>query len=114
MIEKKLALTLLFDFYGELLTEKQREVMAMHLIDDYGLVEIGDELGTSRQAVYDKIKTCSKQLFEFEEKLKLVARYKERQVRLAYVVSHLENLASKGNVDALEPIIEEIQAILSL
>jgi predicted DNA-binding protein YlxM (UPF0122 family) len=114
MIEKKLALTMLFDFYENLLTQKHKEVMSLYLIEDYGLVEIGEELGISRQAVYDKIKTSSKQLEDFEEKLGLVTRYRERQSRLVSVVSELERLGVEHRVTELEAIVEEIQAILSL
>ena len=47
--------TLLFDFYGELLTEKQREICRMHLQEDLSLGEIGQELGISRQAAHDNL-----------------------------------------------------------
>lgn len=114
MIEKKLELTLLFDFYGELLTEKQEEVMSLYLIDDYGFVEIGENLSISRQAVYDKIKKSTKMLYDYEDRLGLVKRYNERQLKLMNVVSKLESLRAYQQTDGLNDIIEEVQAILSL
>ena len=52
-MEQLLYLSALFDFYGALLTEKQQECLKMHLFEDFSLSEIGEELGISRQAVYD-------------------------------------------------------------
>ena len=54
-MEQLLYLSALFDFYGALLTEKQQECLKMHLFEDFSLSEIGEELGISRQAVYDNI-----------------------------------------------------------
>ena len=50
-MDEILHLTLLYDFYGELLTEKQKQVFDLHYQDDLSLSEIGEELSISRQAV---------------------------------------------------------------
>ena len=54
-MEQFLYLSTLFDLYGALLTEKQQECLRLHLFEDFSLSEIGEELGISRQAVYDNI-----------------------------------------------------------
>ena len=73
-MEQLLYLSALFDFYGALLTEKQQECLKMHLFEDFSLSEIGEELGISRQAVYDNIHRSEKAMESYEEKLGLVAR----------------------------------------
>lgn len=67
--------TMLFDFYGELLTEHQRTVYADALYNDMSLGEIAEEQGISRQGVHDLIKRCDKLLQDYESKLHLVERF---------------------------------------
>ena len=54
-MEQFLYLSELFDLYGALLTERQQRCLELHLYEDFSLSEIGEELGISRQAVYDNI-----------------------------------------------------------
>lgn len=74
-MDKVLILNLLYDFYGELLTEKQRDILKMYYQDDFSLNEIGEEFGITRQAVHDLIKRSEKILFHYEEKLLLMDKY---------------------------------------
>ena len=67
--------TMLFDFYGELLTEHQRAVYTDALYNDMSLGEIAEERGISRQGVHDMIKRCDKILLGYENKLHLVERF---------------------------------------
>ena len=62
--------TMLFDFYGELLTEHQRSVYRDAVYHDLSLGEIAQERGISRQGVHDMIKRCNKLLLGYEEKLR--------------------------------------------
>lgn len=118
MIEKKLELTQLFDFYGELLTDKQQEVLNLFLLEDYGHVEIGESMSISRQAVYDTIKTCDKQLHEFEQKLSLVVRYQERQAKLEQLLTLAETVAITTETDdqqhKLNKLVADVKEILAL
>ena len=74
-----LQLTLLYDFYGELLTEKQKQVYELHYQNDLSLTEIGEELSISRQAVRDQLKRTEKILLDYEEKLQLVSRFQAQK-----------------------------------
>ena len=74
--------SMLYDFYGGLLSEAKNEVMAMYHEDNLSLSEIAEELGTSRQAVHYTLKKAEKALEEFEAKLGLIASY-ERNQKLA-------------------------------
>ena len=59
----------LYDFYGELLTERQQQVYESVVLEDYSLSEVAEDLGISRQGVHDMIKRCNKTLEEYEQKL---------------------------------------------
>lgn len=74
MIDKTLHMSLLFDTYGDLLTERQRSIFTLYYEDDLSLGEIAAQHGISRQAVYDMLKRSVHALAELEEKLGLVAR----------------------------------------
>jgi predicted DNA-binding protein YlxM (UPF0122 family) len=76
MYEKDLSVQILLDFYGELLTEKQRETMLAYYEDDMSLGEIASQLGITRQGVRDSIKRGEEQLRGYEEKLGLAARFR--------------------------------------
>lgn len=67
--------SLLFDFYGALLTEHQRRIYEEVVFDDYSISEIAADEGISRQGVHDMIKRCDKALLEYEEKLGLVEKF---------------------------------------
>lgn len=71
--------TMLFDFYGDLLTEKQREYYDLHFNSDLSLQEIAEQSGVSRQAVWDIIRRAEQSMGEIEEKTGLVARAVRRR-----------------------------------
>ena len=54
--------TLLYDFYGELLTKHQKEIYEQAVLEDYSLSEIARDAGISRQGVHDMIRRCNKSL----------------------------------------------------
>ena len=74
-----LEMTLLFDYYGELLTQRQRDCLDMRYNQDMSLGEIAQELGVSRQGVYDNLSRADALLQNMEAKTGFVRR--ERQVR---------------------------------
>ena len=67
--------SLLYDFYGELLTEHQRSIYEDVVYNDMSLSEIAEENGISRQGVHDLVKRCSQTLKGYEEKLHLVEKF---------------------------------------
>ncbi|MBE5841834.1 MAG: DNA-binding protein [Butyrivibrio sp.] len=66
---------LLYDFYGELLTEHQRKVYEAAVYDDLSLTEIADEHGISKQGVHDLIKRCTKTMQGYEDRLHMIRRF---------------------------------------
>ena len=77
MYNKNLDLSLLLDFYGELLTEKQKEAMEYYYYEDMSLAEIAEHQNITRQGVRDSIKRGEQVLGAMEEKLGLAARFNE-------------------------------------
>lgn len=74
---KDLSISMLYDFYGDLLTEKQQEVIELYYNEDLSLSEIASHSGITRQGVRDSIKRAEFQLSEFEEQLGLASRFEQ-------------------------------------
>ena len=72
---KDLNMTLLYDFYGDLLTEKQQEAIELYYQEDLSLGEIAQNTGVTRQGVRDAIKRAEAQLLEWEDALGLAGRF---------------------------------------
>lgn len=95
-MEDILQLTLLYDFYGELLTEKQKQVYEMHYQNDLSLSEIGEELSISRQAVRDQLKRTEKILRDYEEKLQLISRFQAQKKAVQEMKRIMEGMEQKA------------------
>ena len=85
---KDLRITFLLDFYGDMLTEKQREVVECYYNEDLSLAEIAEEKGITRQGVRDGIKRAEQQLLEMEERLGLAKRFRSVQEELTQICDH--------------------------
>ncbi len=111
-MEDKIKSGYLYDFYGELLTERQRSVYEMSINEDLSLSEIADTLSISRQAVHDIIKRSDHQLEEYEEKLHLVDKFMNiksdvlRINELTSLTPSKETLAEINNLST--SILEEL------
>ena len=107
---KPLEMSLLFDFYGETLTEKQRELFDLYYNEDLSLAEIAEHVGITRQGVRDSIKRAEHALREMEEKLGLVARYGGTERCAEELMQEVERLRAL-NADTLHS--SEAEAIAS-
>ncbi|MFB5660594.1 putative DNA-binding protein [Alteribacillus sp. HJP-4] len=110
MLDKTVRMNALFDFYQPLLTEKQQKYLELYFLDDYSLGEISEEFHVSRQAIYDNIKRTEAMLEEYEEKLGLYRKYKERVSLYQILRQNLEN----GGTTPSHSIIETIEALEKL
>ena len=82
MAESRWTQSMLLDFYGELLTDKQRECFDLHYNEDLSLSEIAEQLGISRQGVWDNIRRAESAMAEVEEKTGLLPRFEENRKAL--------------------------------
>ena len=108
-IERVEYASMLYDFYGSLLNENQNEIMALYHEDNLSLSEIAEEIGQTRQAVHYTLRKAEKALQSYEEKLGLVASYKEnrRLAQKAYGIIESAGVA-KPFADGLRQIIDQI------
>lgn len=99
MLEQVREISLLYDFYGELLPERQREIVRLYHEDNFSLAEIGAEFGITRQGVHEALKRALERLAGFEEKLGLVRRFTATEETLEAVRSQIEALLAKSGGD---------------
>ena len=102
-MEKFVEQTLLYDFYGELLTERQQQVYESVVLEDYSLSEVAENLGISRQGVHDLVKRCDRILEDYEEKLHLVEKFlcirkqvqKIKELAVGYNAGEITEISNK-------------------
>ncbi|MBO4902779.1 MAG: DNA-binding protein [Lachnospiraceae bacterium] len=108
-MEKIIERNLLYDFYGELLNEHQKQIYEDSAYGDLSLSELADTYEISRQGVHDLLKRCDKQLMWYEEKLHLISRFKE----LKSLTAELRSMVSSERFDK-EEILARTDRILEL
>lgn len=91
-MSKDLNIALLLDFYGEMLTEKQRDMVELYYDEDLSLGEIAETVKITRQGVRDSIKRGEQQLFELEKKLGLVEKFLKYSELLDKIDEYAKNI----------------------
>lgn len=105
VLNRVIRIGLLYDFYSSLLTEKQKEYLNIHYLQDLSLAEIAEQSGTSRQAVHDILRRAEQTLEEYEAKLGLLRKYQKERRLLREIGVLLNNLPEDAG------ILSEIKAI---
>ena len=108
---KNLTVSLLLDFYGGLLTEKQRTVTMLYYDEDLSLAEIAETHGISRQGVRDTVKRAEQQMLEMEATLGLAARFRRITDGLTRISAEAETL--RQNADPAVRMCAEQIAVLA-
>ncbi len=103
-VEDRLMQSMLLDFYGELLTERQRSCYELHVNEDLSLSEIAEQCGISRQGVWDNIRRAEQSLREIEEKTGLVARFTALRRGLGSVEKELGALADSPSEEVRQTV----------
>lgn len=103
--------TLLYDFYGELLTEHQRSIYEDAVYNDMSLGEIAEEQGISRQGVHDLIRRCDKTLGDYENKLHLVEKFQDARQRVCRIAELTEDAAFESAEEPAKQRLSEIRRI---
>lgn len=96
-LNKKLTISLLLDFYGQLLSEKQLEIMDYYYNDDLSLREIAEIVGITRQGVHDTIKRSEGFLEELENKLGLLSRWQSIEEQLEHINTAVMNIENENS-----------------
>lgn len=112
-MEKIVRQSLLYDFYGELLTENQKSIYENVVMDDLSYSEVAREYGISRQGVFDMMKRCDKKLEEYEEKLKLVEKFVHAREKVAEIQTHIVKLREKNENPMLDADFSSIEQEIS-
>ena len=99
MFNKDMHISLLLDFYGEVLSERWRQLTNLYYNDDLSLAEIAELTGISRQGVRDAVKKSETELLLLEEKLGLAKRFEELKNELSHIQADLSSVKTE-NADA--------------
>lgn len=105
MFEKNLNMSYLLDFYGEVLTERKKEVLGYYYNDDLSLAEIAEELNISRQGVRDIIKKAEEELVFLEEKLHLAEKFRSAETLIERAMAIAKNLEGASD------LLRELEAL---
>lgn len=111
-LEKTTRMNLLFDYYADLLTEKQRKYLQYYFHDNYSLAEIAEAFQISRQAVYEHIRRAEAMLEQYEQYLQLAANDAKR----AETIEEIEQTINRLDIpardkEALARLIERLKNI---
>ncbi|MCR5648029.1 MAG: YlxM family DNA-binding protein [Oscillospiraceae bacterium] len=93
-MDKTVRMALLYDFYGELLTERQREIFSLYYDENLTLSEIAENSGVSRQAVRDLVSKSETALEEIERKTKLLERFEQMNADIDRVASCVREIVA--------------------
>ncbi|MCG7407528.1 putative DNA-binding protein [Paenibacillus sp. ACRRX] len=113
LLAKTNRINMLFDFYDQLLTEKQQTFLKCYFQDDFSLGEIAAEFGISRQAVYEHIKRAEQTLETYESKLQLLVKFEARtklHAQLQNALSDIMYIPDPQRAE-LQMIVRELQAL---
>lgn len=109
-MEKIVEQGLLYDFYGELLTEHQRQIYEGIVYENLSLGEIAKEQGISRQGVHDIVKRCDKALLEYESRLKLIDRF----MKMKEQIREIDELSRRFERDEIRDKAEYCRKVRQL
>ena len=95
-MSKNLNMSLLLDFYGDVLSEKQKEAADLFYNGDYSLSEISEITGITRQGVRDRIVKSEEIITELENKLGLASRFGDMGKTVSFIIERLNQLKAEG------------------
>jgi len=117
-MDKVYETSLLLDFYGQLLTDRQFEILDLHYNNDFTLTEIGEQLSISRQGVFDNEKRGRALLNEYENKLGLLSKFSQQKQKAEQVQKYLEKLEiaelNQHNKTVIEQVVQEISELANI
>lgn len=112
-MDKKIEISMLWQIYGALLTEKQKEYIDYYYNEDLSLAEIAQNDGITRQGVRDIIKKGEKKLFEYEKKLEFMKRMSKQENVIENVLKEIAKIDSKDTDKQISKILEHVRKELN-
>lgn len=112
-MEKKVKISMLWQIYGKLLTEKQYEFIDYYYNEDLSLSEIAENNEITRQAVRDIIKKGERKLFEYEEKLLFMKKTINQEKQIENILLHLNKIQKDSSDKQVTSILEEVKKELN-
>lgn len=113
-MERNIYISWLLDFYGALLTEKQKTVLELHYNEDLSLGEIAQQEGISRQGVYDAAKRAEKALYELELQLGLLEKHIKTKLIFTDWMERLQKIeVQPSSTELIRVLIEDVENYLS-
>lgn len=110
-MERIVEQTLLYDFYGELLTPHQKMIYEEYVLDNFSVSEIAKEHNISRQGVHDQLKRVDKLLNEYESTLHLIDRFMKIKDKVNEISSYSKQVLSSDNLETAKELVERIASI---
>ena len=110
-MERIVERSLLFDFYGELLTDHQKEVYGEYIHNDLSVTEMAALMGISRQGAHDLIRRSEKILREYEEQLHLVEHFQKVKQMVSKIREYADEIAGQGDRDL---ILDRVSRIVEI
>lgn len=111
-LEEIVQQSILYDFYGELLSEHKKKIFEDYVLNDLSLSEIAQEQGISRQGVHDLVKRCTRELKEYDEKLSLVQKFQSIKEKVNQIKTIVSDTASAGDISGIGTIADLADDIL--
>jgi len=100
---------LYFDFYGSLLTAKQREIYDLYYQQDFSLGEISEIRGVSRQAIFDLLRRTEEALNYYESKLQLVQKYQLSRNIITEIRQKIDCLRAKEDLEQVVMLLQKLE-----
>ena len=113
-MDKHIEISMLWQIYGKLLTEKQYNVLNDYYNNDLSLSEIAENNNISRQGVRDIIMKGEGKLFEYEEKLKVMEKTQLQEEQIQLILTQLGEIKDNTSDKKIEKILKEVQKELSV
>lgn len=111
-MEDRIKISILMDYYKELLTDKQKDIMELYYNEDLSLAEIAEFTNTSRQAIHDLIRRCNKLLVDYECKLRLVEKNNKLRATKELILKKISKLEEESNKKEFKDCLHEIKNII--
>lgn len=109
-MDKNIEISLLYDFYGQLLSPKQQQAVSLYYNDDLSLSETAEVMGITRQGVRDLVKRSEAELYEYEQKLGLYKRF-EQVGEYAANIRRLSDILCESSDPVIVKTAQEISAL---